>query len=200
MPEHYFSKKPQSKHSPKRWNYQLRGKEYEFMTDAGVFSRDRVDYGSCLLIEQFNEPDASGNLLDLGCGYGPIGISLANDYPNRHVVLADVNERAVYLAQENAKLNLISNIEVVQSDRFSNLANRSFAAIVTNPPVRAGKKIVHEMFEEAYAALVHQGALWVVIQKKQGAPSAKEKMISLFGEVETVAKSKGYYLFRAIKV
>src|SRR5699024_10516848 len=129
MPEHYFSKKPQSKHSPKRWNYQLRGKEYEFMTDAGVFSRDRVDYGSCLLIEQFNEPDASGNLLDLGCGYGPIGISLANDYPNRHVVLADVNERAVYLAQENAKLNLISNIEVVQSDRFSNLANRPFAAI-----------------------------------------------------------------------
>lgn len=200
MPEHYFSKKPQSKHSPKRWDYQLRGKEYQFITDAGVFSKDRVDYGSCLLIEQFDEPDAEGNFLDLGCGYGPMGISLANEYPNRHVILADVNERAICLAQKNANTNQVFNIEVVQSNRLSNLTNLSFAAIVTNPPIRAGKQIVHKMFEEAYEALTYQGALWVVIQKKQGAPSAKKKIESLFGEVKTVAKSKGYYLFRAIKV
>lgn len=200
MPEHYFSKQPQSKHSPITWNYLLRGKEYTFTTDAGVFSRDRVDFGSRLLIEQFKEPSVNGDFLDLGCGYGPIGIALANDFPNRNVVLADINERAVHLAQMNAESNRVSNVEVVQSDRFSNLTDRSFASVVTNPPIRAGKKIVHEMFEEAYRALVQNGTLWVVIQKKQGAPSAKEKIKYLFKEVETVAKSKGYYLFRAVKI
>ncbi|MGJ9460420.1 class I SAM-dependent methyltransferase [Oceanobacillus sp. CF4.6] len=198
MSEHYFSNKPQSKTSPRTWTYQLRGKEYTFNSDVGVFSKNEVDFGSRLLIEQFREPGISGDLLDLGCGYGPIGISLAGSFEDRKVVMVDVNERALALAEKNASANAVRNTDVVQSDRFSSLADRSFAAILTNPPIRAGKQVVHQMFEESFAALLPGGELWVVIQKKQGAPSAIEKIEMLFGNVEVVAKSKGYYILRAL--
>src|SRR6478735_48136 len=105
MSEHYFSQQPQSKSSPKSWSYQLRDRQYTFTSDAGVFSRNEVDYGSKLLVEQFNEPSIAGDFLDLGCGYGPIGIALADSYQNRHVLMADVNERALELAQKNAAKN-----------------------------------------------------------------------------------------------
>ncbi|WP_188456372.1 class I SAM-dependent methyltransferase [Virgibacillus oceani] len=200
MTEHYFSQKPQSKSSPKTWNYQLKGNSYTFTSDYGVFSKNEVDFGSRLLIESFNEPAVDGDLLDLGCGYGPIGITLANCYRNRNVILADVNERALKLAEQNAKLNHVKNVSFVNSDRFSNIESHTFAAILTNPPIRAGKKVVHAMFEESKQALGVQGELWVVIQKKQGAPSAKEKLYDLFGNVEVVVRDKGYYILRTINV
>ncbi|MBP1949996.1 class I SAM-dependent methyltransferase [Virgibacillus litoralis] len=197
MSEHYFSQNPQSKSSPKKWNYQLRGKDYTFESDYGVFSKNEVDYGSRLLIEQFRQPSITGEFLDLGCGYGPIGITLADCYQDRNVILTDINERAINLAQQNADHNNVVNVEFVQSDRFSNLTNRSFAAILTNPPIRAGKKVVHQMFEDSKNALLEHGQLWVVIQKKQGAPSAKEKLSDLFGNVEVVVRSKGYFILKA---
>ncbi|GAA0596940.1 class I SAM-dependent methyltransferase [Virgibacillus siamensis] len=199
MSEHYFSKKPQSKSSPKKWRYSLRGREYTFLSDYGVFSKNEVDFGSRLLAENFKAPPIMGDFLDLGCGYGPIGISMADNFRDRRVVLADVNERAVLLAEENAAVNHVSNIEIVQSDRLANLEGWRFAAIVTNPPIRAGKTIVHSMFEDSHASLLKGGRLWVVIQKKQGAPSAKAKLESLFGNVEVIAKSKGYFLFVSVK-
>lgn len=198
MSEHYFSQQPQSESSPRTWRYQLKGKEYTFTSDHGVFAKNEVDFGSKLLIETFTEPNAEGNLLDLGCGYGPIGIVLADHFSGRAVILADINERAMKLAQENAVENDVKNAGFVESDRFSNLSNRKFAAIITNPPIRAGKKVVHAMLEESKQALADHGELWIVIQKKQGAPSAKEKMQTVFGNVEIVARSKGYYIFRAI--
>lgn len=199
MTEHYFSQKPQSKSTPKMWNYQLREKTYSFTSDIGVFSKNEVDFGTRLLIDQFEEPAITGDILDLGCGYGPIGITLADCYEERTVVMVDVNERAIMLAEQNAVHNGTENVEVIQSDRFSNIRNRSFASIVTNPPIRAGKKIVHKMFEDSETALLENGELWVVIQKKQGAPSAKEKLESLFGTVDVVSRSKGYFIFRATK-
>lgn len=198
MSEHYFSKNPQSKSEPKTWNYTLRGREYSFMSDVGVFSKNEVDFGSRLLIEQFEVPDISGDILDLGCGYGPIGIVLADQYPDRSVTMVDINERALELASENALKNRVEEVEVIQSDGFSCLGNRSFAAVVTNPPIRAGKKVVHKMFEESKQALLSRGELWVVIQKKQGAPSAKDKLESLFGNVEVVYRSKGYFILKAL--
>ncbi|WP_404450856.1 class I SAM-dependent methyltransferase [Virgibacillus necropolis] len=200
MSEHYFSQQPQSKSSPKTWSYRLREKEYTFTSDYGVFSKNEIDYGSRLLITQFTESKVSGSVLDLGCGYGPIGITIANTYPNRNVVLADVNERAIQLAEQNAKQNKVRNVECIKSDRFSNLVNHTFASIVTNPPIRAGKNVVHAMIEESKPSLDKNGELWVVIQKKQGAPSAKEKIFNVFGNVEVVAKDKGYFLLKAINV
>lgn len=200
MSEHYFSQKPQTKSSPKTWKYQLRNNIYTFTSDTNVFSKDQVDFGSQVLIEAFEEPAASGDFLDLGCGYGPIGIALAGSFPERHVVLSDVNERATMLAMENAEKNALSNVEVVNSNRFSKLDGRRFAAIITNPPIRAGKQIVHGMFEDAKKALVENGELWVVIQKKQGAPSAEKKIEELFGNSEVVTKKKGYYILKAVNI
>jgi len=198
MSEHYFSNKPQSKTSPKQWSYQLRGKTYTFTSDVGVFSKNEVDFGSRLLIEQFQEPSIAGDLLDLGCGYGPIGISIAGSFINRKVIMVDVNERALSLAKENAAINQSMNTEVIRSDRFANLGGKKFAAVLTNPPIRAGKKVVHQMFEDSKDALLPGGELWVVIQKKQGAPSAMEKIDGLFGNVEVVKRDKGYYILRAL--
>ena len=198
MSEHYFSQKPQSQSSPKTWRYQLRETEYTFTSDDGVFSKNQIDYGSHLLIREFIEPQITGNMLDLGCGYGPIGIAIANTYSDRHVVLTDVNERAICLAEQNAIQNGVQNVECMLSDRFSNLTNHTFAAIVTNPPIRAGKQVVHAMIEESKLALNRNGELWIVIQKKQGAPSAKEKIMCVFENVEVVARDKGYFLLKAI--
>ncbi|CDQ41431.1 MULTISPECIES: class I SAM-dependent methyltransferase [Virgibacillus] len=200
MTEHYFSQKPQTKSSPETWDYLLNGKTFTFTSDIGVFSKNEVDFGSKQLIEQFKEPAITGDLLDLGCGYGPIGIAIADKYKDRHLVMVDINERAIALAEQNASRNQVTNVECMESDRLSAVKNRSFAAILTNPPIRAGKKVVHQMFVEAQQVLKEHGELWVVIQKKQGAPSAKEKLASLFGEVEVVAKNKGYYIFRATNV
>ncbi|MFD2627735.1 class I SAM-dependent methyltransferase [Oceanobacillus kapialis] len=200
MSEHYFSQQPHSKRSPKTWNYTLRGKSYTFTSDGGVFSKDDIDFGSRLLIEQFVEPKIDGDFLDMGCGYGPIGIALADQFPDRDVYMADVNERAVELAEKNTKSNRLSNTTVFQSDLFSKVTKKDFAAILTNPPIRAGKKIVHQLFEDAQSALSKGGELWIVIQKKQGAPSAINKLETLFHEVEVVAKDKGYFILRALNV
>lgn len=194
MTEHYFSQQPQTQSSPRQLQTELRGKSYIFTSDTNVFSKEKIDFGSRLLIETFVEPAVEGEILDLGCGYGPIGISIAGSFPNRQVVLADVNERALSLARKNAETNRISNIEVVSSDRFSGMPKRKFAAVITNPPIRAGKKVVHDMFEGAKAALVKNGELWVVIQKKQGAPSAQKKINELFGNAEVVDRKKAILL------
>lgn len=198
MSDHYYSRSPQSKSNPRSWNEQLRGRSYTFTSDVGVFSKHKIDYGTRLLIENFQEPTISGDFLDLGCGYGPIGISLADHFQDRRVIMADINERAIKLAQYNVMYNAIENAEVFQSDGFSNLKNRYFAAILTNPPIRAGKKTVYKMFEESKQALLEEGELWLVIQKKQGAPSAKKKLESLFSRVEVATRKKGYYVLNAI--
>ncbi|TFJ92883.1 class I SAM-dependent methyltransferase [Lentibacillus salicampi] len=199
MSEHYYSQNPQSKSSPRKWYYQLRGKNFTFESDYGVFSKHEVDYGSRLLIERFEAPLVPGGLLDLGCGYGPIGLAIADSYKGRGVMLTDINERAISLAKKNAQHNGVTNVEFALSDRFSNLSGRQFAAILTNPPIRAGKKTVHQMFEDSKNNLLADGQLWVVIQKKQGAPSAMDKLKDLFGSVNVMDRSKGYYILMAKK-
>lgn len=198
MSEHYYSNKPAVEHDRKTWEAQLRGQIYRFVSDAGVFSKGGVDFGSRTLIEAM-EIDPGANVLDVGCGYGPIGLAAARLAANGHVTMIDVNSRAVELAKENARANRIENVTVLESDLFAVLDNQEFDSVLTNPPIRAGKEVVHAIFEGAYERLRPGGALWVVIQKKQGAPSAKQKLESLFGQVEEVTKDKGYRIFKAIK-
>ncbi|HHY22356.1 MAG TPA: class I SAM-dependent methyltransferase [Bacilli bacterium] len=199
MSEHYYSEKPTVQSEEKRWSYVLLGERFQFITDRGVFSKEEVDFGSKLLIENFSEANVEGPILDVGCGYGPIGLALAKRYSKRTVWMTDINERAVGLAERNATLNHIDNVVIKQGFLLSHITE-SFANVVTNPPIRAGKKVVHQIFEEAYERLISGGELWVVIQKKQGAPSALEKMKSHFSEVEVVGKKKGYYIIKAKKV
>ena len=198
MADHYFSRDPKVESNPIYWDYSLRNIKFKFKTDQGVFSKGEVDFGSRLLIDTFELPQAEGDILDIGCGYGPIGLALAKD-TGRMIHMIDVNERALGLAKENASINGISNVMIYESDRFGSVKHRDFAAILTNPPIRAGKKVVHDILEQSFDYLCDGGELWVVIQKKQGAPSAIDKLTEVFGEVETVEKKKGYFILRAKK-
>ncbi|MCH6268786.1 class I SAM-dependent methyltransferase [Neobacillus citreus] len=199
MTEHYYSRSQKVESDPKYWDFTLRNHQFRFKTDNGVFSKREVDFGSRLLIESYTIPEINGPILDVGCGYGPIGLSIAKANPDRIIHMVDVNERALELARENAVLNKIENVKIYESDRLLSVKEDSFSAILTNPPIRAGKKTVHDIFEQAYERLAARGELWVVIQKKQGAPSAMEKMKELFSNAEVINKSKGYFIIKAKK-
>ncbi|MBH0163029.1 class I SAM-dependent methyltransferase [Fictibacillus sp. 26RED30] len=200
MKNHYYSETPGTESKRETWDFSLNGEKFRFTTDAGVFSKKEVDFGSRVLIESFVPPEVHGDYIDVGCGYGPIGLSLARAEKDRIVQMVDINERAIELAKLNADKNKVDNVKIYKSYLFAEVKDQEFAAVITNPPIRAGKTVVHQIFEEAHHKLCVGGELWVVIQKKQGAPSAMDKMEQLFGQVETVAKKKGYYILRAIKV
>ncbi|PLT31318.1 class I SAM-dependent methyltransferase [Peribacillus deserti] len=200
MSDHYFSRTPHAESNPQYWSFTLRNKEFKFKTDNGVFSKKEVDFGSRLLIETFKpNNDIEGDVLDVGCGYGPIGLSLASELEDSRVHMVDVNARAIELAKENAQINHVQNVKIYESDRLTGVEASGFASVLTNPPIRAGKQVVHEIFEQSYAKLADGGELWVVIQKKQGAPSAMDKLEELFGNVELVEKKKGYYILYSKK-
>lgn len=170
-----------------------------FTSDNGVFSKNTVDFGSKLLIEAFELEEKSGKILDVGCGYGPMGLTVAKEFPESQIEMVDVNLRALELAKENAELNKISNTHIYESSVYDNVTATDYQAIISNPPIRAGKKVVHAILEGAFAHLRKNGELWIVIQKKQGGPSAEKKMEEVFGNVEAVTKDKGYFIFRSIK-
>ena len=198
MANHYYSENPETAHDLHQWSFELAGKTFQFVTDSGVFSRGPVDYGSRVLIEHFDATELpEGTLLDVGCGYGPIGLALAYQ-TKRPVEMIDVNNRAVELAQGNAKRNGIE-ADIHQSNIYETLNQKTYAAIISNPPIRAGKKVVHQILSEAAPLLKIGGSLTIVIQKKQGAPSAKSKMEDVFGNAEIIAKDRGYYIIRSVK-
>lgn len=199
MTEHYYSSSPSVESKPFTFEYTLKGHPFVFTSDLGVFSKKEIDFGSSLLIETFTLPNVSGDLLDVGCGYGPIGLTLGKEYPERNITMVDINERALDLAQKNSVLNKVPNVSIYKSDLFNEVRQKTFAAILTNPPIRTGKKNVHELFERSYDYLVPNGELWIVIQKKQGAPSAIEKLQTIFSEVEVIVKKKGYYIIKSKK-
>lgn len=200
MSEHYYSQKPQVESKPRKWQFSLLGHSFTFETDAGVFSKSEVDFGSRVLIESFVMPEIDGIILDIGCGYGPIGLSMAKQFPNRTVYMVDVNERAIQLAKKNAEINGIQNVRILKSDGVSNVEEGlQVAAVLTNPPIRAGKDIVFKIYDDAYDVLKSGGELWVVIQKKQGAPSTVKRLEEIFKSVEIVEKEKGYWIIKAKK-
>ncbi len=199
MAEQYFTENPNTKHDLKVIDYHLDGIDLKLTTDAGVFSKNRVDYGSGVLIRNMLEENPiSGNILDVGCGYGPIGLFAAKKWPDRQVDMVDVNERAMDLARKNAEVNGVTNANIFASSVYENV-DKQYAMILTNPPIRAGKNIVSEILEKSYEHLLVGGKLLVVIQKKQGAPSAKKLMETTFGNCEIVERDKGYYILRSVK-
>lgn len=198
MADHYYSEKPNIKSNEKVHEWELRGFSLKFITDAGVFSKAGVDYGSQVLIREMKFAE-DATVLDVGCGYGPIGITAAKLASQGHVTMIDINERAVELCKKNAQLNKADNVTILQSDIYESVKGKSFDVILTNPPIRAGKDVVHQIFEQGYDLLNKHGEMWVVIQKKQGAPSAYAKLEQLFSHVEEVTKDKGYRIFKATK-
>lgn len=197
----YFATDPTAKHDEHIIDYHVDGIDLKFNTDAGVFSKMRVDYGSGVLIKAMKDISfPKANILDIGTGYGPIGLFAAKFWPDQEVDMIDVNERGLNLARENAKVNNIENVNIYASNCYEQIDNdKKFGLILTNPPIRAGKKVVNEILIGANAHLVSGGVLLVVIQKKQGEPSARKNMINTYGDCEILTRDKGYYILKSIK-
>ncbi len=190
---HYFSSdQSQIKSSPKPIRFTIAGQAYDLTTEAGVFSKQGLDFGSRLLLESLEMPEGS-SVLDLGCGYGPIGIVCARRFLAK-VWMADINERAVKTAEANAKANHIA-ATVVVSDGFSAIEG-TFDYIVTNPPIRAGKTTIYGWFERARQFMNPGGSLVLVIRKDQGAASAETELKRLYESVAIIGKKSGYFVFR----
>ncbi|GBG96386.1 16S rRNA methyltransferase [Lactococcus termiticola] len=193
----YYEDNRDLAHDEKELSISLLGLPMRFMTDAGVFSKSAIDYGTRVLIDNF-EPGQAKSLLDVGCGYGAMGLPLAKKH-GLALTMVDVNSRALELAEKNALLNQVAVESIKLSDQYEALAGETFDSIVSNPPIRAGKEVVHGILSGAIDHLNPQGHLTIVIQKKQGAPSAQKKMLEVFGNCELVAKDKGYWILRSVK-
>nr|NNM91465.1 class I SAM-dependent methyltransferase [Bacilli bacterium] len=198
MTDHYYSDEPHSTSDPVLFEATVKGQRLKLYTDHGVFSRGKIDYGTQLLIEsvQLNEPVT---ILDLGCGYGPVGITLALTYPLSQVWMIDRNERAVGLARQNAKKNAVLDRTTIHvGDGLKDFdASQYFQAILLNPPIRAGKETIFRLYREAAEHVTDDGAFYIVIQKKQGADSSERYLQSLFHDVVLIAKSAGYRVYRS---
>ncbi|MBQ1894663.1 MAG: class I SAM-dependent methyltransferase [Clostridiales bacterium] len=203
---HYYDAEPTAPSDRKVISYRKNGMNFEFITDTNVFSRNAVDRGTDLLLDEtIRDLKASGvskgeSFLDLGCGCGVVGIVLKSVFMACDVVQVDINERAVALSQENAKLNSVKMTKCVQSNVLEALdKDMMFDAVITNPPVRAGKQTVFAFYEQAYDHLKPGGSIYVVLQRKQGAPSSAAKLESLYGNCDTLGIDGGYRVMRATK-
>ena len=195
MNDHYYTRDPQSASRPAECRFEYRGVSLNFTTDAGVFSRGEVDTGTRLLLEALPE-EMAGEILDLGCGWGVIGISIARKWPETRVTMADVNLRALELTRENAKRNR-AEVICTESDGMEAFAGKTFDAVVTNPPIRAGKQVIYKMFADAAGCLKPGGALYLVIRKQQGAESCIRYLQTLYKRTEKLDKSGGFWVIRA---
>lgn len=195
--EHYWTGKPDSEQKRQTIHAKVRGIELSLITDRGVFSKSQLDYGTRVLIGAVELPPAA-EVVDLGCGYGPVSAFLGRVYPDSHWTLIDVNERALSLARENVAV-LAGRSQIILSDGFQGAPELTADAIILNPPIRTGKQVIYRLFEEAHIHLKPGGALWIVIQKKQGAQSAKANLEARFTSVDSVDKSGGYHVYRCVK-
>ena len=196
---HYFENDETLNHENIRYSFSIFGKEFTLQSDSGVFSKDGLDDGSRLLLETIGKTDLGTNILDLGAGVGPIGLILASLAPNRHVVLADVNDRALNCCRKNAvALGVEQQVEIIHSDVYLNI-DTTFSTIVTNPPIRAGKKVTYAMYAGAPSHLHQDGSLILVIRKQQGAESCFRYLQTLFRKVEVKARHKGFQILIARK-
>lgn len=194
MNDQYYTADPSSQSRPVACAFPYRGYGLNFMTDAGVFSKGELDQGTRLLLDAL--PALNGEVLDLGCGWGAIGVSLAKANPDCHVVMADVNHRALGLSRDNLTRNGVQ-AEVIESDGMAALMERRFDAVVTNPPIRAGKQVIYKMFADSASCLNPGGALYLVIRKQQGAESCMKYLKTLFAQVEKISKSSGFWVLKA---
>lgn len=194
MNDQYYTADPTSESRPVPCAFPYRGYGLNFMTDAGVFSKGELDAGSRLLLEAL--PALDGDVLDLGCGWGAIGVAIAKANKGARVVMADVNHRALGLCRENCTRNGVT-AEVIESDGMAAVMGRRFDAVVTNPPIRAGKQVIYRMFADAAVSLKAGGALYLVIRKQQGAESCVKYLKTLYHEVEKLDKSAGFWVLKA---
>lgn len=196
MNEHYYTENPSSAHDTRTFAHVCKGRTLHFETDAGVFSKAHVDKGTALLQKTLPEV-YTGRALDLGCGWGALGVFMAAQWPAAQVVLSDINERAVMLARKNLARNGL-HATVYQSDGLEAIEG-IFGLIATNPPIRAGKAAVYRLYEESIARLAQGGILYIVIRKQQGAESTLAFVRERMADVQVVERSGGFWVIRGEK-
>ncbi|WP_150306671.1 class I SAM-dependent methyltransferase [Planctomonas psychrotolerans] len=196
--DHYFTAAPESESKLRSVTVRLSGSTYELTTANGVFSPERIDAGTAVLLHSTPAPPSGGHLLDLGCGWGPISLTLALESPGATVWAVDVNERALQLVRLNAQKLGLRNVNAVTPDNVP--AEVRFATIWSNPPIRVGKAELHSMLERWLPRLEDDADAWLVVQRNLGSDSLHRWLSETHGEVLTVeraATSKGYRVLRA---
>jgi 16S rRNA (guanine1207-N2)-methyltransferase len=193
--EHYFSSKQTSKERQRTIGLFINGKNLRFKTSSGMFSPKKVDNATVLLIENMRP---GKRVLDLGCGYGPIGIAAASLNPRGSVTMAEINERAAKLAMENVMMNNIPNALVVRSDFFEKLGEERYDTILMNPPMAIGLKRIFDLIAECREHLSKGGSLQIVARHGKGGGRLEDKMKEVFGNVEEIAKGGGFRVYMSI--
>jgi 16S rRNA (guanine1207-N2)-methyltransferase len=196
--EHYFAALPKSDAKLGLIRTTLRGKSFEFLTASSVFSKKRVDLGTRLLIEAMTLPE-TGAVLDVGCGYGAVGIAAAASNPRLHVIMTDVNARAVRLAKQNIELKKVSNAEVRCGYLYEPVEGLAFNCVLSNPPVSAGMETVKAIITEAPQVMADKATFQMVIRSKIGAKTLPLVFNETFGNCTVLARKSGYRVFMAEK-
>ena len=192
----YLTNNNNLKSEKKLININFDNKNISLYTDNGVFSKEHFDYGSRLLINNFIKEPKTGKVLDLGCGYGVIGIILSQN-KNLFVDMVDVNLRAINLTKENLKLNKIDNAKSFESDIYSNIKQK-YNYIITNPPIRTGKETIRKFLFEGKNHLEENGELWFVMRKDHGVKSMIKELEKTYF-VKIIDKDKGFYIVQLTK-
>ena len=193
---HYFIEDSNLKSNKRSLKLYINDNVLSFVSDSGVFSNTQIDYGSFTFLKTLLELENVNSILDVGCGYGVLGITLKYFGKCQNVTMVDINPKAVSLCQENINYYSLDNISCFISDGF-NEVNSSYDQIVINPPIRAGKAVIYKMFEDSVKHLNENGSLYIVIKKNLGANSAITKLSELFKKVEVLKKDKGYFIIKA---
>lgn len=197
---HYYDYDPSLASKEQEISFEINSKKISLVTDNGVFSKKRIDEGSFAFLKAILPLSLGEHILDLGCGYGTLGLTIALFKNNARVTLADINTRALALCKKNAqRLDVISRVTILQSNIYENIEG-PFDSIVVNPPIRAGKVVTYAMYKGAKQRLVDGGSLFIVIRKAQGALSAKEYITELFGNCTLLERHKGYHIYQAKKL
>ncbi len=187
---HYFENDKNLVSEIKPFSITINNIDFSFNTDNGVFSKGELDFGTYLLLKNVLKLELTGNVLDLGCGYGAIGIILKK-LNNINVTMSDINNRAIHLTKMNAKKNNVS-VSIINSDGYENI-NDTFGYIISNPPIRVGKKKLYELLINSKDHLNENGKLIIVVRKEQGALSLIKDMKDYY-KVEVLDKDKGFMI------
>ncbi|HLP23466.1 MAG TPA: methyltransferase [Microbacteriaceae bacterium] len=194
-PDHYFSAHPASPAQRRPLRVRLAGEDREIETSNGIFSPERIDDGTRVLLDEAPQPPAQGNLLDIGCGWGPIALTLALESPQATVWAVDVNDRALDLVRRNAERLGLSNVRACRPEEVP--ADIRFAQAWSNPPIRVGKEVLHDIMHTWLPRLDESAEAWLVVQKNLGADSFADWLNAEFpGSTERVAVGKGYRILR----
>ncbi len=197
MTQHYFTENPDSEIKEKSFSENISGSQLNFISVSGVFSFEtKIDRASLNLIKNFT-PGGS-TVLDVGCGYGAIGLFVKALFYEQKITMVDVNNRALDYARKNASINNLE-VEILNSNLYGSLSERVFDDIISNPPIAAGKELNRQLITEAYEHLSENGSLWLVAFHNKGGSTLKGIMENVFGNVSDIDKSGGIRVYKSTR-